>query len=365
MVIADLSAGGAQRVFTRIANAWADEGRNISVVTLSDPNDDFFQLSPRIRRLGIGDLLPSDGLLRAIAANLRRLWSLRRAVRESGAARVLSFTGAMNVQTVLATRGLGVRVCISERNDPNRQSLGRVWDILRRWTYPMADLVTANSHGALATLARFVAAEKLVFLPNPVDVPRSTAVAPISGQVILNIGRLTPQKGQDVLLDAFANIAGVHGDWRLAIVGTGECEDALRGQAARLGISDWVSFKGQVDDPFPFYRAAQIFVLPSRFEGTPNALLEAMSVSLPCIVSDASGGPLEFVEDGASGLVVAAGDAGQLSAALTRLIEDPDLRSALGTAGCERLRLNSMATVLKIWAEALDLPPVSGVTNVQ
>lgn len=263
----------------------------------------------------------------------------------------------MNVLTVLAARRLGLKVCISERNDPAQQSLGRVWDLLRRRTYPMADRVTANSRSAIASLARFVPTAKLAFVPNPVAREQSSATASLSAPTILNIGRLTRQKAQDVLIDAFARIADTFGEWRLLIIGTGECEGALREQAAQLAITDRVEFVGQVDDPFPYCRAAQIFALPSRFEGTPNALLEAMSASLPCIVSDASGGSLEYVEDGETGLVVAAGDASELSAALGKLIAAPDLRARLGEAGRERLRLHTLEAVLDAWSKALDLPP--------
>ena len=169
----------------------------------------------------------------------------------------------------------------------------------------MADQVTANSHGALTSLARFVAAEKLDFVPNPIAQEQSSESIPFTGPTILNVGQLTPQKGQDVLLDAFARIAEADKEWCLIIVGSGDRHEALCQQAERLGIGERVTFVGQVNNPFPYYRAAEIFALPSRFEGTPNVLLEAMSMSLPCIVSDASSGPLEYVEDGETGLVVA------------------------------------------------------------
>ncbi|MDP6708706.1 MAG: glycosyltransferase family 4 protein, partial [Alphaproteobacteria bacterium] len=350
--------GGAQRVFTHLANAWAAEGRPISLVTLSAPGSDFFRLAPEIRRISIDGLAPSKGPLAAVTANLRRLKALRRAFKACGAPRVLAFTGAMNVLTVLATRGLGLEVTISERNDPARQSLGRAWDLLRRRTYPMADRVTANSRGAIATLERFVPAEKLAFVPNPVVQDRSSARADLAGPTILNVGRLAPQKAQDVLIDAFAAVAADHLGWQLAIVGTGESEAALRRQAGDLGIADRVHFVGQVADPNPYYLAAEVFALPSRFEGTPNVLLEAMSAGMPCIVSDASGGPLEYVDDGKTGLVVPADDWQALVGALRRLIENPDLRQALGEAARQRLRGHGAEAVLEAWTEALGLDPL-------
>lgn len=356
MVIADLNAGGAQRVFTRIASAWAARGYNICVVTMSAPDTDFFVLPSNVQRIAIGGLGQSSGAVAAIVANLGRLRDLRRAIRRVNTPRVLSFTGAMNVMTVLATRGLGLEVVISERNDPARQSLGRVWDWLRRLTYGKADRVTTNSRGAIESLKAYVPGEKLAYVPNPIDLDIKTEAAKLPVPTILNIGRLNPQKAQDVLIDAFVDVAAENPDWRLMIVGQGEQETALREQAQRLRIGGRVDFVERVDDPYLYYNAAHIFALPSRFEGTPNVLLEAMTARLPAIVSDACGGALDYVEDGVSGLVVRVGDKDSLAAALRRLINDAALRQRLGDAGYARIEHDRADVAIATWTEAVGLP---------
>jgi len=362
LVIADLSGGGAQRVMTQLANAWAERGHRLCVVTLSHPDSDFFRLDPRVSRRCIGGIGASSGAVAALWANLQRLRRLRAAIRASGAPCVVSFVGTMNILTVLATAGLGVRLVISERNDPARQSLGRGWDLLRRLLYPRADLVTANSKAALQSLAAFVPPRKLAFAPNPLAAPAADQPRPPRQQVILNVGRLTAQKAQDVLLAAFAALPEGARDWRLVIVGTGEAGPALQRQAEALGIADRVRLAGQVADPLPHYHSASIFVLPSRFEGTPNALLEAMANGLPAIVSDASGGPLEYVEDGETGLVVPADDPSALTTAMARLIGDNDLRARLGAAAQARLAAGGQLDALAAWEKLLGLtrpPPVA------
>ncbi len=356
MVIADLSAGGAQRVFSQLANAWADRGRRVCVITLSSADQDFFPLSSQVQRISIGGQADSPGIVGAIGANFARIRHLRAAIRKTGAPRVLSFVGAMNVLTVLATRGLGRSVIISERNDPARQSLGRLWNFLRKRTYRLADVVTANSAGAIETLANWVPPAKLALVPNPLAPPSSAAAADLPEPAILNIGRLAPQKAQDVLLEAFARTSQKTPDWRLVLIGTGELEGALRRQAERLGIADKVLFEGLTDDPFRYYRAAEIFALPSYFEGTPNTLLEAMSSGLACVVSDASRGPLDYVQHDLSGLVVPAGDAESLAQALTRLALDAGLRRRLGAAAKSRTTGLAIDDVLPVWDAVLKLP---------
>jgi glycosyltransferase involved in cell wall biosynthesis len=151
--------------------------------------------------------------------------------------------------------------------------------------------------------------------------------ASLDKPTILAVGRLHRQKGLDVLLDAFARLDAR--EWQIVLLGEGVERERLERQAQALGVADRVRFVGPVADPAPYYRAAQIFVLPSRHEGTPNALMEAMSFGLPAIVSDGSQGPLDLVSDGVTGLVIPVEDATALSAALRRLMDDQGLRARL------------------------------------
>ena len=365
MAIADLQHGGAQRVFSQLANQWTAEGLRISVATLSRPEDDFFELDARVHRQCIGGIARSPGLLQALGGNAGRLRGLRRAMRAADAPCILSFVGAMNIMCVIAAAGLGRRVVISERNDPSRQSLGRAWDRLRRWCYPRADLVTANSQSALRALAGFVPQHKLAYVPNPFAAPAGNEVADLPAHTILNVGRLTGQKAQDVLIQAFAKARTICAatDWHLALIGTGEAEASLRQLTDELGLGARVHFLGRTRDPYPYYRAASVFALPSRFEGTPNALLEAMSCGLPAIVSDGSGGPLDYVTDGETGLVARTGDIDALSAALVRVMADDDLRTHLGAAARERMHRESFDAAIQIWRKTLDLPAATTVNN--
>ncbi|MBM3560351.1 MAG: glycosyltransferase family 4 protein, partial [Alphaproteobacteria bacterium] len=344
-----------QRVLARLAEHWTQAGRRVAVVTLAGPDGDFHRLPPTVRRIALGVAGVSSGLVPGLVANLRRIRALRRALRATRARVVVSLVGPTNVLTVLAARGLGCRVVVSERNDPARQSFGRIWDRLRRLVYPRADLVTANSRGALAALAGCVPASRLAYVPNPLDFPRS-GDAPERDPLILAVGRLHRQKAFDVLLDAFARIAPRHPDWRLAVVGDGDEGPALRSRAQALGIAGRVDWAGIVDDVAPWYRRAAVFALPSRHEGMPNALLEAMAHGLPPVISDALPGPLDLIVDGDSGLVTRVGDAADLATALARLIDDASLRRQIGAAARARIATAQPAgEAFAAWDRALGL----------
>jgi glycosyltransferase involved in cell wall biosynthesis len=340
IVIGSLEMGGAQQVATALANAWHRRGCPVSVLTYAETRSDAFALDAGIPRIVLPFFPARPGLLRLEALVRLGPWllRLRRSIRRTGADTVISFIHTTNILTVVACLGLrGVRLVISERNDPLRQDIGPRWALLRRLLYRFADVVTANSHGALEAMGAYVPREKLAFVPNPVRSAPSTHAAPLAKPTMLAVGRLVHQKGVDVLLEAFARAAPALPDWRLALLGDGPLREALEARARTLEIAGRVDWLGRVEDPFPYYRGARMLVMASRFEGIPNALLEAMSCGLPAIVTDGSPGPLELVEHEITGLVVPVENPVALADAIRQLAGDAALRTRLGEAGRERL----------------------------
>jgi glycosyltransferase involved in cell wall biosynthesis len=166
---------------------------------------------------------------------------------------------------------------------------------------------------------------------------------------VLIVAELDPLKAHDVLLEAFARLSPQLSHWRLAIVGDGKLEKPLRARADVLGIGNRVDWYGLVPNPFVFYRAASIFALPSRSEGMPNALMEAMSCGLPVIVSDAAPGLLDLVKNGQTGLVVPVEDPAALAKAIDLLASNRSLRKRLGDAARQRVSEYELSKVMEIW----------------
>lgn len=285
----------------------------------------------------------------------RRVDAFRSAFIEFGAPVVVSLLTRTNIYVLAATRGLPLRVVISERNDPDLQLIDPLLDGLRSISYRRAHAVTANSATVLAKMERFVPAKKLRLLPNPVVPPPIPARAEARGQHFVTLGRLVKQKGTDVLLHAFARIADELPDWSLEIIGDGPLRAELAALAERLGLGRRVTFRGYVDDPVDELMRAQVFVLPSRFEGMPNALLEAMACGLAPVVTDASPGPLECVRHEETGLVVPAENPEALAAAMQRLAVDDDLRERLAIQAAECVRAHVWPAVESQWLEVLGM----------
>ena len=405
-----LGDGGAQAVAVRLANTWVREGRRILFITLFE-EDPVYTLHPSIRhtvirrpdrrkiglprvvrRLAERALPRLYGLLRDLRRSVRerlhssarimldryrndrmvllfdririyksmrwRVKLLRRDLRRTDAPVVLAFCTSTNVMTLLASEGLGKRIIVCERNDPDLQKLPHSHAMLRQKLYETADQVTANTRGAIASLSAYVHPDRLMYIPNAIDAEHTSPTFNTHrGPALLIVGRLHPQKAHDVLLDAFARLPASLSHWRLQVVGRGDLEICLKRRAVELGIADRVEWHGQVENPYTFYRAASIFALPSRHEGMPNALLEAMSCGMAVIVSDASPGPLELVDHEASGLVVPAEDPVALSHALERLMTTPTLRIHLGRAAQHRAAALDFSVIRGVWDQVVGWPP--------
>lgn len=167
-------------------------------------------------------------------------------------------------------------------------------------------------------------------MPNLVPDRGPVAPVPHEGVVLGAVGRLDPQKGFDVLLDALAALPDV----RLVLVGEGRSRANLEGRAARPDLAGRVTFAGWSEDVRAHLAAVDVVVLPSRSEGFPLTIVEAMLAGLP-VVATRVGSVAEAVSEGESGLLVDADDPGALAGALRTLVEDASLRRKLGARGRE------------------------------
>jgi glycosyltransferase involved in cell wall biosynthesis len=229
--------------------------------------------------------------------------------------------------------------------------------------YRSADRLLTICHAMERELIRDLALDpaRVRTIHNAVDLREVTAKAAepvpaelaLSAPYLLAVGRLERQKGLDVLLHAFAGSDQRHA-CKILLVGRGSCERALRDLAAELGIADRVIFAGWRDNPWALMSRARAFVLPSRWEGFGNVVVEAMASGVPVIVSDCSYGPNEIVRDGVDGLVAPVDDVEATRRAIERVLLEPGLASQLTAAGRERAREFDLPVIVRRY-EALFL----------
>jgi glycosyltransferase involved in cell wall biosynthesis len=185
-------------------------------------------------------------------------------------------------------------------------------------------------------------------IPNSVPAQRG-GPSRLDRPVVVAAGRLVPQKGFPRLIRAFTWVAEAHPEWRLRICGKGVQRRALEGLIAELRLQDHVTLVGAVRDVEVELEAASIFVLSSRVEGVPLALLEAMGKGLAVVSFDGTAGPRELIDDGVDGLLVPAGDELALARAICALIESEPLRRRLGEAARRKAATYRLEAVGPLW----------------
>jgi glycosyltransferase involved in cell wall biosynthesis len=329
----DQMAGGVERMSILLMNALVDRGHEVSLFTWDHPAARaFYPMHESIRwhRLNMGD--PA----RSASAALR--FSRAVAFRKYAAALqpdvVVAFQHGAFLFAAVSLVHKGIPVVLAERNAPDRldhTSEGRHRGAMFL-TMRMAAAVTVQFDTYVQRYPENLRA-RIVAIPNPVYRAEgfATPAADKPRRTLLSVGRLSYQKNYDALVRAFAGVAGHFPDWRLRIVGDGEERKALEGLAEGLGVATRVALPGAVRDVFAEYRAADLFCLPSRWEGFPNALAEAMAHGLPVVGYRECAGMSELVTPGCDGyLADGNGDPAALSAALKPLMEDAALRGRMG-----------------------------------
>ncbi len=342
-------------MISELANAFAQREHAAGVLTLSSPNSGHYSLDERVQRMMLDVIWDSNSLWQSVAGNLRRIRMIRRAVQAFKPHVVVSFIDETNVRVLAALFGSGIPVIVSERIDPRRHQVGRLWDLARRLLYPFAAQVVVQTEGVASWAKQFVAAQRVCVLPNFVRaLPEPPAFASRERQHMLAVGRLDRQKGFDLLLRAFARCGLDRAGVRLTILGEGPERPRLRALATELGLADRVEMPGVVPDPERWMAQATVFVLPSRYEGFPNALLEAMAMGCPVIAADCDSGPREIVRHGENGWLVPAEDVEALARAMRQLFRDETLRARLGGAAVTVRQRYAKEAIVTRWERLIE-----------
>lgn len=331
LVLRDLKVGGAERAVIRLANYAALTGIDTHLVTLT----------------GAGELLDEVDTavtLHNLAANRIRSSALplRQLLGRLRPDTVMSTLPQVNALAVIVVRSMARRpkIAVREANDPRFEApysrrFGRVVRTVLAWTYRSADTVIAVSDGVRDGVisAYGVRLDHVIAIPNASlddEVTRKAEeqlldpwYASLDYRVVC-VARFSEQKDHVTLLEAF-NLLRAGAKTGLVLIGSGPLETVLRARISDLGLDATVKVVTDETNPFRWLRCAQVLVLSSRWEGSPNVLVEAMALGVPVVATDCPSGPREILEGGRFGELVPVGDPQALAQAMSRtLARRPD-----------------------------------------
>lgn len=335
---------GAERMTATIANALAEQGYAITILSLWDPAS-CFALHPTIRHETLFAERPS--FKRAYMATIA---GIRRHLKAHRIDVLVQVDTMLSLFALPAALGLGVRHIAWEHCHFD-EDLGRR---ARQWARRLAaryctDIVVLTKRDRKRWREALTPRGSVVCIPNPLPFALPAQPAPRTSKTVLAVGRLVHAKGFDVLLSAWALVVQCMPDWKLMIVGEGQERSALEALRDQLGLRTNVALPGAFSDITRAYEQASIFCLSSRYEGFGLVLIEAMAFGLPIVSTACETGPRELLEDKRDAILVAVDDHQALAGALLRLISDHAEADRLAQVASMKAKLFSNERITEEW----------------
>lgn len=318
-----LDHGGGQRYITNLANHWVSLNYTVTIILLRS-GESFFTLSDKVNviELNYSNKNTINKTFTGLIAGIK----LRGIIKSNNPDFVMSTLSSTNILTLLSTLFLNTKVFVRDAMSPYRQ---RGWKerFLRKKLYKKAAGVIVMTQAAKIFVSNETGVSNIRVIKNPVS--HITKINTLKKEkIVINVGRLTPVKGQQYFLEACRKID--RADWKFIILGEGECRIPLKNKIDKLGLNDRVIMPGAVKDLDLWLNKSMIFVSTALSEAWGNAICEAMAAGLPVVSFNCDVGPKEIIEDGKNGFLVPVGDVDQLSQKIEKLMDNRNLRGEIG-----------------------------------
>ena len=346
-LITSLRGGGAERVMSILVNHFAHSDIEPHLV-LFEGGEVFYNIDSRVKLFVLTRKKLFDNKIGTFIQQIQLFFALIKLIRKNKYDCLVSFTTYVNAITIILGKLLNTTTIISERHDPQNYNVGFSHSLFRKLTYKYASAIVLQTESSQHS-----------FLSQGIKLPQRKNIIqnPILGyftpdnsierkDIILSVGRLSQEKGHDRLIEAFAKTTV---NWDLWIIGKGPQLESLVAQSIALDIAHKVKFLGEQSDLKKYYSAAKVFVLPSRTEGFPNVLCEAMISGCACISFDCPSGPSEIIQHRDNGILVENGNVDAMAKEIQQLCSDERQISALSDKGKELKGKLNTQTIGKQW----------------
>ena len=340
--IGSIEEGGAERVVSYLTTYFVDNGVDVSLVTYYDRKL-FYSIDNRIEVKSVCRETKNGSILKNVK------WLRRYIVQNSSV--VVSFLAPFNMLVLLATRGLHVPVVVADRNDPHFVPHNFFIRHARNLLYRMTDGAVFQTKHNQAYFSKCVQ-KKSCIIYNPIDLGDRVGKGGQTPKekLIVSVCRLMPQKNLSMLIRVFSELHNDYPDYRLVIYGEGPERTELERLVETLNMKNTIMLPGSEQNVFDKICPACLFVLPSNYEGMPNALAEAMCLGLPCI-STAVSGATDLIYNEKNGILVDINNSDQMKKAIVSVLNDKDYAAELGKNATDLNKVLDKSVIAKQWLE--------------
>lgn len=343
------NTGGTERVCSIIANELSHIGYDVNILNLTGGDSPFFPLSNNIET---HSLFPMPG--RTLYRTPAIIYKLRSYLKEESIDTLIVVETMSVLFTLLAIQGLSIKhICWEHFNF--KIDLGKVGRRLaRQLAARYCDaVVTLTERDRLYWLKGATCKAQIVSIPNPSPFAPQEYIKEDCSKTALAIGRLTHQKGFDLLIQAWAKVAKERSDWNLIILGEGEDRPLLTELINEYQLNSKVNLVGAVNNVEDYYKKSDIFCLSSRYEGFGMVLIEALAFGLPIVSFDCELGPAEILED-TGAVLVPPNNIELLADALIDLIENEEQRKAISLKSKEKSKEYQAEVIISDWIKLIE-----------
>lgn len=348
--INSMGKGGAERVVSVLSAYFAKDGYETIVVTLWHADEEY-ELAEGVRRINLGDSGNFENAGR-VALAVKRFADLRKVIDREKPDLVISFCNKANFRCSYSMLGLKIPLLVSVRNDPRIDYFPYKHSVCRM-EKKAAGCVFQTKDARNCFNEKFQKKSRVIW--NPLDDKYITAQSGVKekSKYIVNVGRISAQKNQLLLLKSYRKIMDRFPEYELRIYGE-ESESGVKELLCNYidqnSMQSHVRFMGQSNCLEKEISDAALFVLSSDYEGLPNALMEAMALGIPVISTDCPcGGPGELIEDGVSGYLVPVGDEDRLADVMLKILGDSGIAENIGKNGLKIIEKVAPDRIYKEW----------------
>lgn len=354
--INNLSMGGAERVVINLSSQFTKLGIKVFIAT-NCYADEEYELPEGVTRIHIGLNDGEDDLSRRKKQFLRKD-RLKKAMLDNKPEVVLSFCRNSNYRAVMAGAGAKVPVIVSSRSNPAVDYAGKKQKLLSSYFYGKAKGAVFQSEEAKSFFTKKIQNKSTVIL-NPLNEKYlNCEKATVRRKVIATAGRLDEAKDQITLIKAFERLMNDYPEYKLEIYGGKSVDNTcymLKEYVASHKLQDKVIFMGNVKELEKKMFDAAVFVLSSKYEGMPNALIEAMAMKMPVVSTDCPcGGPRLLIEEGYNGLLCDVSDDKDMAIAIRKFLDNPEKAEELAENAGEIVNKMMPEAIAKEWLDYID-----------